>query len=45
VHINASCNGKGACGKGKLILESGTVEPDPTPLLTDQEKENNYLLA
>jgi uncharacterized 2Fe-2S/4Fe-4S cluster protein (DUF4445 family) len=45
VHINASCNGKGACGKCKLILESGTVEPDPTPLLTDQEKENNYLLA
>ncbi len=45
VHINASCNGKGACGKCKLILESGTVEPDPTPLLTDQEKENKYLLA
>ncbi len=45
VHINASCNGKGACGKCKLILESGTVEPDPTPLLTDQEKKNNYLLA
>ena len=45
VHINASCNGKGACGKCKLILESGTVEPDPTPLLTDKEKRNNYLLA
>jgi len=45
VHINASCNGKSACGKCKLILESGTVEPDPTPLLTDQEKKNNYLLA
>ena len=45
VHINASCNGKGACGKCKLILESGSVEPDPTPLLTDQEKKNNYLLA
>jgi len=45
IHINASCNGKGACGKCKLILESGTVEPDHTPLLTDQEKENNYVLA
>jgi uncharacterized 2Fe-2S/4Fe-4S cluster protein (DUF4445 family) len=45
VHINASCNGKGACGKCKLILESGTVEPDTTPLLTHREKENNYLLA
>ncbi len=45
VHINASCNGKGACGKCKLILESGDVEQDPSPLLTDQERENKYLLA
>lgn len=45
IHINASCNGKGACGKCKLILESGTVEQDHSPLLTDQEKNHNYLLA
>ena len=45
VHINASCNGKGACGKCKLILESGAVEQEHTPLLTDQEKKHNYLLA
>jgi len=45
VHINASCNGKGSCGKCKLILNSGDIEQEPTPLLSDQEKENNYMLA
>jgi len=45
VHINASCNGKGACGKCKLVVESGEVEKVETPLLTDREKENGYVLA
>jgi uncharacterized 2Fe-2S/4Fe-4S cluster protein (DUF4445 family) len=45
IHINASCNGKGACGKCKLILESGQFETDDTPLLSDTEKEKNYVLA
>ncbi len=45
VHINASCNGKGSCGKCKLILVSGNVETEPTALLTDKEKEMNYILA
>lgn len=45
IHINASCNGKGSCGKCKPILEAGTVDEETSPLLTDQEKENNYLLA
>ncbi|MCG6908566.1 MAG: ASKHA domain-containing protein [Deltaproteobacteria bacterium] len=45
VHINASCNGKGACGKCKLVLESGTVESEDTPLLTAREKERGYVLA
>jgi len=45
VPLNASCNGKGACGKCKLILESGEVESQPTPLLTDEEIAKNYLLA
>jgi len=45
VYINASCNGKGSCGKCKLILESGEVEATTSPLLTDQEKQNNYVLA
>ena len=45
VHVNASCNGKGACGKCKLVVESGEVEKVSTPLLTDGEKEKGYVLA
>jgi len=45
IHINASCNGKGACGKCKLILESGQFETDDTPLLSITEKEKKYVLA
>jgi len=45
IHINASCNGKGACGKCKLILESGQFETDDTPLLSDTEKEKIFVLA
>jgi len=45
VHINASCNGKGACGKCKLVVTSGRVERHSTPLLTDSEKDKGYVLA
>lgn len=45
VYINASCNGKGACGKCKLILNSGDVEKTDTALLSDSEKEKGYVLA
>jgi uncharacterized 2Fe-2S/4Fe-4S cluster protein (DUF4445 family) len=45
IPLNASCNGKGSCGKCKLILESGTGKCAETPLLTQKEKENQYVLA
>jgi ferredoxin len=45
VYINASCNGKGACGKCKLIIEFGETDSRPSPLLTDQERQKNYVLA
>jgi len=45
VHLNSSCNGKGACGKCKLVIESGNVESHPSPLLTEKEKKNKYVLA
>jgi len=45
VHLNASCNGKGSCGKCKLIVESGKPETQQTPLLTEEEKEKGYILA
>jgi uncharacterized 2Fe-2S/4Fe-4S cluster protein (DUF4445 family) len=45
VHLNASCNGKGLCGKCKLVVESGKIESEPTTLLTDAEKQKRYVLA
>jgi len=45
VPLNASCNGKGVCGKCKLILESGEITSQSTPLLSRQEKDNHYILA
>ena len=45
VQINASCNGKGSCGKCKLILESGEVKSEPTALLSEKEEEDSYILA
>jgi uncharacterized 2Fe-2S/4Fe-4S cluster protein (DUF4445 family) len=45
VYINSSCNGKGACGKCKLIIESGETDSRKSPLLSDQERQKNYVLA
>lgn len=45
IYINASCNGKGSCGKCRLIVESGRVEKDRTSLLTEKEKKRGYVLA
>ncbi|MBF0103467.1 MAG: DUF4445 domain-containing protein [Desulfobacterales bacterium] len=45
VPLNASCNGKGACGKCKLVLESGSPTISDSPLLSKEEKEKSYLLA
>lgn len=45
IPLNASCNGKGSCGKCKLILESGLAKSVNTPLLTPDEKAKNYILA
>lgn len=45
IYINASCNGKGSCGKCKLVIQSGRVDSDKTPFLSDREKEKGYMLA
>ena len=45
VYLNASCNGKGSCGKCKLVIASGNVENKTSPMLTDTEIERNYVLA
>ena len=41
IHINASCNGKGSCGKCKIIIDSGNIKSEPTSLLSTREKEKN----
>ncbi len=45
LYLSASCNGKGSCGKCKLIITSGKVEVPPTPLLTQREIDKGYVLA
>ena len=45
IYINASCNGKGSCGKCRLILQSGKVRSEKTSLLSNKEKEKGYVLA
>jgi len=45
IYINASCNGKGSCGKCRLILESGKVTSEKTSLLSEKEKAKGYVLA
>lgn len=45
VPLNASCNGKGACGKCKLVVVSGNTQSEPTALLTQEEKAKHYVLA
>jgi uncharacterized 2Fe-2S/4Fe-4S cluster protein (DUF4445 family) len=46
IPLNASCNGKGSCGKCKVILETGdNLRTTPTSLLSEKEKGKNYILA
>jgi uncharacterized 2Fe-2S/4Fe-4S cluster protein (DUF4445 family) len=45
LYINASCNGKGSCGKCRLIIEAGDVKTHKTSLLTAREVQKGYILA
>ena len=45
VHLNAACNGKGLCGKCKLMAVSGKIETVPSALLSDIEARKGYVLA
>ncbi len=45
IHLSASCNGAGACGKCKLVVESGDLDFKPNSLLSEKEKLNGYVLA
>lgn len=45
IYINASCNGKGSCGKCRLIVESGHTKTVPNSFLSEKEIERGYVLA
>ena len=46
IYVNASCNGKGSCGKCRLIVEAGHVQNGTdTSLLSDREKEQGMVLG
>lgn len=45
VHINASCGGKGLCGKCRVIVKKGEIEEEPSEFLTDEEREKGIHLA
>lgn len=45
VHINASCGGKGVCGKCRVILEDGELEGGINEKLSSQDLENGVRLA
>jgi len=45
IYITSPCGGKGACGKCKVIVKSGTAESADTPHLTRKERRAGYMLA
>jgi uncharacterized 2Fe-2S/4Fe-4S cluster protein (DUF4445 family) len=45
VHLNASCNGKGLCGKCQLVVASGNIETEPSALLSEDDVRKGYVLA
>lgn len=45
VHINASCGGKGVCGKCRVILEEGELEGGLSEKLSSQDREEGVRLA
>jgi uncharacterized 2Fe-2S/4Fe-4S cluster protein (DUF4445 family) len=45
VHINASCGGKGVCGKCRVRVEEGSVEGGVSEKLSARDKEEGVRLA
>ncbi len=46
VYVLSSCGGKGNCGKCKVVIKSGQVEPGRSrSFLTAEENERGYVLA
>jgi uncharacterized 2Fe-2S/4Fe-4S cluster protein (DUF4445 family) len=45
VYLSSICGGDGYCGKCKLIIDDGHFQSRPTTLLTQDEIQNNIVLA
>ena len=45
VHINASCGGRGVCGKCRVRIAGGSVDSPETPLLSGPDRETGFRLA
>ncbi len=45
VHINASCGGQGACGKCRVLVESGVLEDGVSERLSEEDRQAGYRLA
>lgn len=45
VHINASCGGRGACGKCRVRITDGEVTSSQHPALSDADREAGFRLA
>lgn len=45
VHINASCGGRGVCGKCRVRIAGGSVGSSPTSLLSDDDRDMGFRLA
>ena len=45
IHINATCGGKGNCGKCRVILKEGRVHSEESGFLTEKEHSQGVRLA
>ena len=45
VHINASCGGRGACGKCRVRIADGSVESSPHSSLSEKDEAIGFRLA
>jgi len=45
VHINAACGGEGACGKCRVIIQSGEVTSKENSAISPEDYERGYRLA
>jgi uncharacterized 2Fe-2S/4Fe-4S cluster protein (DUF4445 family) len=45
VHINAACGGEGACGKCRVIIQSGEVTSKESSAISPEDYEKGYRLA